>query len=114
MCWDFQAAKQYMHDNNLEYVETGESKQCDCIKNLTVKGKRQYIRCVNTFLEKHTGFSVSISCTGYKTKPEYGDLKMDFLNYHNKGKRDNITNSTIVLMTMTRQKQKMTQIMTIM
>eukprot|EP00957_Ditylum_brightwellii_P098253 7486072-Ditylum_brightwellii.AAC.1 len=32
MRWDFQAAKQYMDDNNIEYIETGESKQHECIK----------------------------------------------------------------------------------
>eukprot|EP00957_Ditylum_brightwellii_P028445 2147811-Ditylum_brightwellii.AAC.1 len=29
MCWDFKTAKQFMDDNSLEYIETGNSKQCD-------------------------------------------------------------------------------------
>eukprot|EP00957_Ditylum_brightwellii_P192181 14629500-Ditylum_brightwellii.AAC.1 len=37
MHWDFQTAKQYMDDNNLEYLETGNSKECDCIKNLLLQ-----------------------------------------------------------------------------
>ena len=88
--WDFLAAKQYMQDNNLEYIETGESMQRDCIKNLIVKGKHQYIGCFNTFLKKHTGFSFSIARTGSKTKLEYGDLIFDFLNYSSKGKGDDM------------------------
>ena len=64
--------------------------QRDCIKNLVVKGKHQYIRCFNTFLKKHTGFSFSITRTGSKTKLEYGDLKLDFLNYSSKGKGDDM------------------------
>eukprot|EP00957_Ditylum_brightwellii_P011628 878553-Ditylum_brightwellii.AAC.1 len=79
-----------MDNNNLDYVETGESKQCDCIKNLIIKGKHQYIRCFNTFLEKNTGFNFSISHTGSKDKLEYGDLKMDFLDYHNKEKSNDM------------------------
>eukprot|EP00957_Ditylum_brightwellii_P090508 6892436-Ditylum_brightwellii.AAC.1 len=59
--WDFLAAKQYMNNNNLEYIEMGESMQQDCIKNLIVKGKHQYIGCFNTLLKKHTGFSFSIA-----------------------------------------------------
>eukprot|EP00957_Ditylum_brightwellii_P132890 10134100-Ditylum_brightwellii.AAC.1 len=90
MHWDFQAAKQYMHNNNLEFVETGESKQRDCIKHLIVKGKYQYIRCFKTFLKKYTGFSFSVSCTGSKTKLKYGDMKLDFFNYHNKGTNDDM------------------------
>eukprot|EP00957_Ditylum_brightwellii_P045244 3429797-Ditylum_brightwellii.AAC.1 len=74
MHWDFQAAKQYMDNTNLEYIEGGESKQHDSIKNLVIKGKHQYIGCFNTFLKKHTGFNFSISCTGSKDKLEYGDL----------------------------------------
>jgi len=88
--WDFQAAKQYMQDNYLEYIETGESMQRDCIKNLIVKGKHQYIGCFNTFLKKHTGFSFSIARTGSKSKLEYGELKLEFLTYSGKGKDDDM------------------------
>eukprot|EP00957_Ditylum_brightwellii_P137878 10512380-Ditylum_brightwellii.AAC.1 len=64
MRWDFQVAKQYMHDNNLQYIETDKSKQHDCVKNLIVNGKHQYIRCFNTFLKKQTGFSFNTLLTG--------------------------------------------------
>eukprot|EP00957_Ditylum_brightwellii_P096857 7376463-Ditylum_brightwellii.AAC.1 len=90
MCWDFQASKQYMGNNNLEYIETEKSKQCDCINNLTIKGKHQYIGCFNTFLKKHTDFNFSVSHTGSNDKLEYGDLNMDFLNYHKIGTIDDM------------------------